>query len=48
MIRKGIRGVLVRNERSGPHVTMLTQPASRYSEIMTHHNRMPVLQGEQM
>ena len=48
LITEGIRGILVRDERDMPHVYMLTQPASHYYQIMTRHNRMPVLLGQQM
>jgi len=48
LITEGIRGVLVHDERDRPHVYMLTQPASRYYQIMTRHDRMPVLLGQQM
>jgi hypothetical protein len=48
LIVEGIRGVLVHDERAQPHVYMLTQPASHYYEIMTRHDRMPVLLGQQM
>ena len=48
LIPEGIRGILVRDERARPHVYMLTQPASHYYQIMTRHDRMPVLLGQQM
>jgi hypothetical protein len=48
LIPEGIRGVMVRDERSRPHVYMLTQPASHYYQIMTRNPRMPVLLGEQI
>ena len=48
LISEGIRGILVRDERDMPHVYMLTQPASHYYQIMTRHDRMPVLLGQQM
>ena len=48
LITEGIRGVLVHDEHGRPHVYMLTQPASHYYQIMTRHNRMPVLLGQQM
>ena len=48
LIPEGIRGILVRDERDLPHVYMLTQPASHYYQIMTRHDRMPVLLGQQM
>ena len=48
LIAEGIRGILVHDEHARPHIYMLTQPASHYYQIMTRHNRMPVLLGEQM
>ena len=48
LITEGVRGVLVHDERALPHVYMLTQPASHYYQIMTRHDRMPVLLGQQM
>ena len=48
LITEGIRGILVRDEHDMPHVYMLTQPASHYYQIMTRHDRMPVLLGQQM
>ena len=47
-IAEGIRGILVEDERGLPHVYMLTQPASHYYQVMTRHDRMPVLLGQQM
>jgi len=43
-----MEGILVYDEQSKPHVYMLTQPASHYYQVMTRHERMPVLIGEQM
>ena len=48
LIEEGLRGILVRDERGGPHVYMLTQPASHYYQIMTRHQRMPVFIGQQI
>jgi hypothetical protein len=47
-IAEGIRGILVEDEERRPHVYMLTQPASHYYQIMTRHDRMPVLLGRQI
>jgi len=47
-ITEGIRGILVEDEKGLPHVYMLTQPASHYYQVMTRHDRMPVLLGRQM
>ena len=48
LIEEGLCGVLVHDESGGPHVYMLTQPASHYYEVMTRHNRMPVFLGTQI
>lgn len=45
-IREGLEGVLVRDERDGPHCYMLTTDASVAYEAMTGHERMPVLIGQ--
>ena len=45
-VKEGIRGILVRDETTKQHVYMLTEPASHYYQVMTRHNRMPVLIGE--
>jgi hypothetical protein len=45
---EGMKGVTVLDESGAAHVYMLTQPASHYYEVMTRHDRMPVLLGEQM
>jgi hypothetical protein len=37
-VTQGMRGILVHD-----HVYMLTEPASHYYEVMTRHDRMPVL-----
>jgi putative SOS response-associated peptidase YedK len=42
-IEQGIRGILVRDENEQPHVYMLTERSSHYFEVMTRHDRMPVL-----
>ena len=47
-INEGIRGMLVRDEQEKPHVYMLTEPASHYYEVMTRHDRMPVLIGQRI
>jgi len=48
LIEEGLRGIVVRDERGGPHVYMLTQPASHYYQIMTRHPRMPVFLNRQI
>jgi hypothetical protein len=47
-IRKGIRGVLVRDERGERVAYVLTEPASHYYRIMTRRAWMPVLIGERI
>jgi hypothetical protein len=47
-ITEGIRGILVHDATGRPHVYMLTQPASHYYQVMTRHDRMPVLLGQQI
>ncbi len=42
-INEGLEGVVVHDEQRKPHVYMLTQPASHYYEVMTRHERMPLL-----
>ena len=42
-IEQGIQGVVVRDESERPHVYMLTEAASHYFQVMTRHDRMPVL-----
>jgi hypothetical protein len=45
---EGMKGVTVLDESGASHVYMLTQAASHYYQVMTRHDRMPVLIGEQM
>jgi len=47
-VAEGMEGILVRDERSRPHVYMLTQPSSRYYEVMTNDPRMPVFVGKEI
>lgn len=47
-IREGVRGILVLDERRHPHVYMLTEMASHYYNVMTRHDRMPVLIGSRI
>ncbi len=42
-INEGMEGVLVHDELKQPRVYMLTKPASHYYEVMTRHDRMPIL-----
>ena len=41
-IEKGMKGILVKDEREVPHVFMLTQTATPEYLLMTKHERMPV------
>ncbi len=45
-VTEGMKGILVRDESRQEHVYMLTEAASHYYEVMTRHNRMPVLIGQ--
>jgi len=45
-VNEGMKGVLVRDESRHEHVFMLTEAASHYYEVMTRHDRMPVLIGQ--
>jgi hypothetical protein len=45
-VNEGMKGILVRDEAQREHVYMLTEAASHYYEVMTRHNRMPVLIGQ--
>lgn len=47
-INEGIRGISVLDESGQPHVYMLTEAASHYYEVMTRHDRMPVLIGQRI
>jgi hypothetical protein len=40
-VKEGIKCVVVRN-----HVYMLTEPATRYYQVMTRSNRMPIFIGQ--
>jgi len=42
VIRQGIRGLLVPDERGNLVVYMICEPASHYYRIMTRNDRMPV------
>ena len=45
-VREGVRGLLVKDETNKAVVYVLCQPATRYYEVMTRNDRMPVLIGE--
>jgi hypothetical protein len=45
-IREGIRGLLVHGPTQPPHVYMLCEPPTRYYQVMTRGDRMPVLIDE--
>jgi hypothetical protein len=48
LVRQGLRGVLVRDERGREAVYVLCEPASHYYQVMTGSSRMPVLIGERI
>jgi hypothetical protein len=45
-VNQGMRGLLVQDRQGQPVVFMLTQPATRYYEIMCRSDWMPVLVDE--
>jgi hypothetical protein len=45
-ITEGIRGLVMRDEQGRPHAYLLSQPSTHYYQIMTRHERMPVLIGQ--
>jgi hypothetical protein len=45
-IRQGARGLVVRDADGEPVAYRLIEPATRYSQVMTRSDRMPVLIGE--
>jgi hypothetical protein len=45
-VKQGMRGLLVKDRAGEPVVFMLTQPATRYYEIMCRADFMPVLVDE--
>ncbi len=47
-VRQGVRGVLVRDERSVLRVYVICEPASHYYQVMTHSAWMPALIGERI
>jgi hypothetical protein len=47
-INEGMEGVLVHDEQKRPRVYMLTQQASHYYEVMTRHERMPILVNQEI
>ena len=47
-VRQGVRGLVVRDERGEDVVYPLVEPASRYYEVMTRGQWMPVLIGERI
>lgn len=42
-IQEGLQGIMVWDRGGGPHVYMLTQPATPAYQLLTRHPRMPVL-----
>ncbi len=47
-VPKGIRAVVLCDQKNGKHVYVLTQPSTHYYEVMTRQDRMPVFIGEQI
>jgi hypothetical protein len=45
-VKQGMQGLLVHDRQGVPVVFLLTQPATRYYEIMCRSEWMPVLVGE--
>jgi hypothetical protein len=43
VIRQGIRGLLVPDERGKAVVYMICEPSTHYYQVMTRNSRMPVL-----
>jgi hypothetical protein len=43
VIRQGIRGLLVPDERGKAMVYMICEPSTHYYQVMTRNSRMPVL-----
>jgi hypothetical protein len=45
-VKQGMRGLLVRDRTGEAVVFMLCEPATRYYQVMTRANWMPLLVGE--
>jgi hypothetical protein len=45
-VKQGVRGLLVRDRQGNPVVFMETEPSTRYYQVMTRAEWMPVLIGE--
>jgi hypothetical protein len=45
-VKQGMRGLLVRDRTGNPVVFLLSEPATRYYQVMTRADWMPVLVGE--
>jgi hypothetical protein len=48
LVRQGVRGLLVPDERGSAVVYMICEPASHYYQVMTRSPRMPVLIEERI
>src|SRR5262249_30718059 len=48
VVRQGMRGILVPDEKGWAVCYMICEPASHYYQIMTRSDRMPVLIGERI
>lgn len=46
VVREGVRGVVVRDERGEPAVYVLVEPSTHYYQVMTRSEWMPSLVGE--
>ena len=46
MVKQGVRGLLVRTRTGEPVVFLMCEPSTRYYQIMTRSEWMPVLIGE--
>jgi hypothetical protein len=47
-VRQGVRGLLARDEQGESVAYVLCEPATRYYQVMTRSDRMPVLIGERI
>ncbi len=48
VVRQGMRGLLVPDEKGWAVCYMICEPASHYYQVMTRNDRMPVLIGERI
>jgi hypothetical protein len=45
-VKQGMRGLLVRDREDHPVVFLMSEPSTRYYQVMTQADWMPVLVGE--